>query len=340
MVSESTCKKGPSVVFDPTCTIPSSSIRPAPIMMDAPPTPPTPSVISDTGSKGHQQSLSTTAIERKLPIAFSRLSYEVGKKDKKKKILDDVDGVFQPGRMCALMGPSGCGKTTLIDVLSGRKNTGKISGTVYFGGVTCVHEQLKTLCGYVEQFDNLVQELTVEEMFMYTAELKLPKLNKAERTARVEECISALGLATCRKTVIGGALIRGISGGQLKRTNIGLSLITRPPVIFLDEPTSGLDSFMAHEVCVCMSMLLPAVLACALPAASSRGPSPGPILAPKANYRRVPPVATAAQTPWDSGEVGGSCRRRFAGVSLTSTPRALRLPSAASGSLTHLSAYS
>jgi len=228
------------------------------MLADMPSTPPTSSVLSDTrdgGSKGHQQSLSTTAVERKLPIAFSKLSYEVGKKDNKKKILDEVDGVFQPGRMCALMGPSGCGKTTLIDVLSGRKNTGKISGTVYFGGVTCVHEQLKTLCGYVEQFDNLVQELTVEEMFMYTAELKLPKLNKVERTARVEECISALGLSTCRKTVIGGALIRGISGGQLKRTNIGLSLITRPPVIFLDEPTSGLDSFMAHEVCLIMAQL-------------------------------------------------------------------------------------
>ena len=60
--------------------------------------------------------------------------------------------------------------------VSGKKGEldGQVNPFIHFGGVTCVREQLKHLCGYVEQFDNLVQELTVEEMFMYTAELKLP----------------------------------------------------------------------------------------------------------------------------------------------------------------------
>jgi ABC-type multidrug transport system ATPase subunit len=47
---------------------------------------------------------------------------------------------------------------------------------------------------------------------------------------------------------IGSVLKRGISGGQAKRTNIGIALITQPEVLFLDEPTSGLDSFTANEV--------------------------------------------------------------------------------------------
>ena len=67
--------------------------------------------------------------------------------------------------------------------------------------------------------------------------------------------ISQLRLEECRKTVIGGELVKGISGGQKKRVNIGLSLITRPPILFLDEPTTGLDSAMADEVCVIMSLL-------------------------------------------------------------------------------------
>ncbi len=38
------------------------------------------------------------------------------------------------------------------------------------------------------------------------------------------------------------------AGGQAKRTNIGIALVTSPRVLFLDEPTSGLDSFTSNEV--------------------------------------------------------------------------------------------
>jgi ABC-type multidrug transport system ATPase subunit len=34
-------------------------------------------------------------------------------------------------------------------------------------------------------------------------------------------------------------MAKGISGGQAKRTNIGIALVTNPRVLFLDEPTSG-----------------------------------------------------------------------------------------------------
>jgi hypothetical protein len=49
-------------------------------------------------------------------------------------------------------------------------------------------------------------------------------------------------------TEIGNERVRGVSGGERKRTNLGVELISDPSVIFLDEPTSGLDSFQAESV--------------------------------------------------------------------------------------------
>lgn len=158
--------------------------------------------------------------------------------------------------MTALMGPSGSGKTTLLDVVSGRKNTGKIEGEVLFGGARAPLGSLKDAIGYVEQFDTLIGELTVRDMLMYTAQLRLPvSMSMEDKTARVTEVLDRLALNKCAGTVIGSVLKRGISGGQAKRVNIALSLISRPGLLFLDEPTSGLDSFMANEVATCLADL-------------------------------------------------------------------------------------
>ena len=88
--------------------------------------------------------------------------------------------------MTALMGPSGSGKTTLLDVLSGRKNSGVIAGTILYDGKRPNTRTRKQKTGYVEQFDTLVAELTVREMLMYAAELKLPQsLSTAEKAKRL-----------------------------------------------------------------------------------------------------------------------------------------------------------
>lgn len=47
---------------------------------------------------------------------------------------------------------------------------------------------------------------------------------------------------------VGTEFFRGISGGERKRTNIGMELIIEPQVLFLDEPTTGLDAFTAVTV--------------------------------------------------------------------------------------------
>ncbi len=64
----------------------------------------------------------------------------------------------------------------------------------------------------------------------------------------VDRLLDKLNLRVCQDVMIGSASVKGISGGQAKRTNIGIALITNPRVLFLDEPTSGLDSYTANEV--------------------------------------------------------------------------------------------
>lgn len=217
---------------------------------------------------------SVTPVVQGIPIVFNNLEYSVavgGKNDEPVKILLHLSGAFLPGRLTALMGPSGSGKSTLLDCLSGRKTTNVVvdtggsndncnapgfKGEILYGDRTPTTLDFRRSVGYVEQFDTLVGELTVEQMLHYTAELKLPAtISKEERTARVEEVLAMLDLTSCRSTVIGSSLMRGISGGQAKRVNIGLALITSPPVLFLDEPTSGLDSRTANEVVMLLQRL-------------------------------------------------------------------------------------
>lgn len=91
--------------------------------------------------------------------------------------------------------------------------------------------------------------LTVEEMLMYTADLKRPiEQSLEEKKSAVDELIRVLALEPCRNVRIGSQMARGISGGQAKRVNIGIALITNPRILFLDEPTSGLDSYTSNEV--------------------------------------------------------------------------------------------
>lgn len=65
----------------------------------------------------------------------------------------------------------------------------------------------------------------------------------------VEDVIDKLNLRKCAATVVGSpGLVRGISGGERKRTNVALSLIGSPSLLLLDEPTSGLDSKMSDSL--------------------------------------------------------------------------------------------
>ena len=97
------------------------------------------------------------------------------------------------------------------------------------------------------QDDILFSTFKCEEALRFAAKLRMNG-SKAEVSERVDKIIKELALVKCRNTIIGGGLIKGLSGGERKRTSIGVELITDPSIIFLDEPTSGLDSFTAKRI--------------------------------------------------------------------------------------------
>ncbi|CAF3394081.1 unnamed protein product [Rotaria socialis] len=160
------------------------------------------------------------------------------KSEKQKQILFDISGKFSDG-MNAIMGPTGCGKSSLLDVLADRKDPHGTSGCVLVDGVLR-HPSYKYAVGYVVQENVFSETLTVRENLFFSANLRLPKtLSKREKIDRVLCVIADLGLESCANTRMGTAFLRGVSGGEKKRTCIGMELVLSPKILFLDEPTTG-----------------------------------------------------------------------------------------------------
>src|SRR5581483_11911145 len=75
----------------------------------------------------------------------------------------------------------------------------------------------------------------------YSAKFRLPAdYSDDEINRRVEQTIKDLGLEPVKNLEIGKPEKKVLSGGQRKRVNIALELVTDPALMFLDEPTSGL----------------------------------------------------------------------------------------------------
>ncbi|KAJ3119633.1 hypothetical protein HK100_000215 [Physocladia obscura] len=163
-----------------------------------------------------------------------------------KNILQGVSGAIKAGRMTAIMGPSGAGKTTFMSVLMGK--VARTSGTLKINNAVTEMNKYRKIIGYVPQDDVMIEELTVRENIRYSARARLPNTwTNKEVDDHVDAILNALNLSHVAHKRIGNTLIRGISGGQRKRVNIGIELAAAPLSVFLDEPTSGLDSTSALD---------------------------------------------------------------------------------------------
>ena len=84
---------------------------------------------------------------------------------------------------------------------------------------------------YVMQDDSLMATATPKEALLFSGRMRLPSSVPQEDIAKkVDVLLEELGLTVCADVLIGGPLIKGISGGQRKRTSVGVELITNPSV--------------------------------------------------------------------------------------------------------------
>ncbi|XP_012063520.1 PREDICTED: ATP-binding cassette sub-family G member 1-like [Atta cephalotes] len=175
-------------------------------------------------------------------VMCSHLGVTSLKLEPEKKILHNLTGHFEPGKVTVILGPSGAGKTTLLKIIA--KRLINVKGTITINGVEQNKRMFcKKVCYVPQQFD-LLPFLTIRETLYIAARLKL-NVDQNEHAIHlvVNDIVKSLNLSYCLNT-----LANKLSGGERKRLSIGVEMITKPSVLLLDEPTSGLDSVASNQL--------------------------------------------------------------------------------------------
>jgi len=162
--------------------------------------------------------------------------------------LDNLNFSIDRGEMVCVMGASGCGKSTLLRALAGQFPP--VAGEVQLNHRS-LYKNLDALLQYITyipQYDAFDEQLTIEENLRFAAAIRAPHLSRRERQRRIDGKLAELGLNERRREVVGGTSKKILSGGERKRLNIGLDMVSTADIYLFDEPTSGLSSKDSEHV--------------------------------------------------------------------------------------------
>jgi ABC-type multidrug transport system ATPase subunit len=162
--------------------------------------------------------------------------------------LDGINFSVRRGEMVCVMGASGSGKSTLLRAIAGQLLP--TAGEVLLNGQSLYAnlESLKSFVAYIPQDDAFDERLTIDENMEFAAAIRSPHLSSRDRSRRIEGRLIELGLIERRGSIVGSPVQKVLSGGERKRLNIGLDMISGADVFLFDEPTSGLSSKDSEHV--------------------------------------------------------------------------------------------
>ena len=166
----------------------------------------------------------------------------------KQAALEDLTLDLEEGQTLVLVGPSGCGKSTALRIIAGL--TEQDAGAVVLAGrsLAGVAPQERDIA-MVFQGYALYPHMTVRENIEFP--LKMRNVAKSDRTTRVDEAASMLGLGKLMSR-----LPQALSGGERQRVAMGRAIVRKHKLFLFDEPLSNLDAALRTELRIELAKLL------------------------------------------------------------------------------------
>lgn len=154
--------------------------------------------------------------------------------------LDGLDLRAEPAEITAVLGPNGSGKTTFVRSLATLQ---RYDGQLQVAGRDVAEHAawVRARLGLAGQHAAIVAKLTGRENLDLAA--RLCGLGRGDRRRAVDDVIDSLSL---RGFVDQPA--ETLSGGQRRRVDIAVALVSRPSLVLLDEPTTGVDPRSRSEL--------------------------------------------------------------------------------------------
>ncbi|XDG05108.1 hypothetical protein ABKA04_004723 [Annulohypoxylon sp. FPYF3050] len=168
------------------------------------------------------------------------------------QILRDFDGLIQPGEMLLVLGRPGSGCSSFLKALSGNTHGIHVGERtkVNYNGISYkqMHRDFKGESIYLAELDAHFPELTLGQTLTFAASTREIGENSNIASRKTGRAVATLfGLSGAFDTKMGNALIRGVSGGETRRTSIAEALISGAQLQCWDNSTRGLDSATAQR---------------------------------------------------------------------------------------------